>query len=252
MALKQARIIAVTSVKGGTGKSTLALFLAALLAETKKKVLLMDIDLYGNAICMMTKSNPDKTLFNLVDDIKNNRYVEESDYVSVYHENLFILPAPKDPRQANKIGSKYLSIALSKLKTRYDYIVLDMNHTLDDFNLVALDNSDEILYMITNDPIDLKNMRTVVSIFDDIEKDNYKIILNEAVKNGRGYLTKYDMRHMVHDNIDYILPRSFHIKNIDKYVLDGKIAILDKKVRKNYTKGIEILEKIKVSVMEKE
>lgn len=252
MALKQAKVITVTSVKGGSGKTTLALNLAGLISLEKKKVLIMDIDLYGNAVCMSTGSNPDKTLFNLVDDVKNNRFVTEEDYVSKYNEYISVLPAPKDPRQANKIGSKYLSIVLSKLKPRYDYIILDTNHTLDDFNLIALDQSDQVLYVVTNDPVDLKNMRTVVSIFHDIEKENYKIILNEASRESRNYLTKYDVRHMIHDNIDYIIPSSFYIKNIDQYVLDGKIVVLDKKIATRYKKGMAILEKIKNAVMKEE
>lgn len=252
MALKQAKIITVTSAKGGSGKSTFVLNLAGLISLEKKKVLVLDADLYGNAIALSTKVDADKNLFTLVDDLKNNRFISDEDYVSKYDEYISILPAPKDPRQANKIGSKYLAIVLSKLRPRYDYILIDTSHALSDFNLVALDYSDLILYLITNDPVELKNMRSIVSIFSDIEKDNYKIILNEAVKDARNYLTNYDAKHMIHANIDYIIPASFMIKNIDTYVLDGKILTLDKKIRTRYKKGITVLEKIKDVVMKKE
>lgn len=251
MALKQAKIITVTSTKGGVGKTTLALNLAGLISLDKKKVLVLDADLYGNAVALSTKADQDKTLFTLVDDLKNNRFISEQDYVTKYNDYLSILPAPKDPRQANKIGSKYLNIVISKLKPRYDYIIIDTNNTLDDFNLIALDNSDDVLFVITNDPVALKNMRTVVSIFTDIEKENYKIILNETVSS-RNYLTNYDMKHMIHANIDYIIPASFTIKNIDKYVLEGKILTLDNKIRTRYKKGIQSLEKIKDSILKKE
>ncbi len=252
MSLKQAKIITITSAKGGTGKTTLALALTGLLSEEKKKVLLLDADLYGCGVALSTKANPDKSLFTIVDDLKNNRYVTEEEYVTKYNDYIYILPAPKDPRLSNKISSKYLNIAISKLKTRYDYIVMDTNHTMTEFNLVALDAADELLYVVTNDPVDLKNMRTIVSIFNDIEKTNYKIILNEALSSRLGYLTKYDIRHMIHDNIDYVIPASFFIKNIDSYTLDGKIITLDKKIRTRYKKGINILEKIKASVLVKE
>lgn len=251
MALKQAKIITVTSTKGGVGKTTLALNLAGLISLDKKKVLVLDADLYGNAVALSTKADQDKTLFTLVDDLKNNRFISEQDYVTKYNDYLSILPAPKDPRQANKIGSKYLNIVISKLKPRYDYIIIDTNNTLDDFNLIALDNSDDVLFVITNDPVALKNMRTVVSIFTDIEKENYKIILNETVSS-RNYLTNYDMKHMIHANIDYIIPASFTIKNIDNYVLEGKILTLDNKIRTRYKKGIQSLEKIKDSILKKE
>ena len=124
MALRQAKIITVTSVKGGTGKTTLALNLAGLISLDKKKVLVLDADLYGNAVALSTKADADRTLFTLVDDLKNNRYTADNDYVTKYNEYLSILPAPKDPRQANKIGNKYLNIVLSDaFLTVYDALV---------------------------------------------------------------------------------------------------------------------------------
>ena len=116
MALRQAKIITVTSVKGGVGKTTLALNLAGLISLEKKKVLVLDADLYGNAVALSTKADQDKTLFTLVDDLKNNRFISEQDYVTKYNEYLSILPAPKDPRQANKIGSKYTHIVLDEVE----------------------------------------------------------------------------------------------------------------------------------------
>ncbi len=252
MALKQAKVITITSVKGGTGKTTLALNIAGLLSLKKKKTLIIDIDLYGSAVGMATGASVDKTIFTLVDDLKNNRFSSDIEYVTKYDEYISVLPAPKDPRQANKINGKYISIILDKLKPKYDYILLDTNHTLDEFNLFALDASDQVLYVIHNDPIDLKNMRTMVSIFEDIEKENYKIILNEATRNAKNYITNYDVKHIIHKEIDYIIPSSFYIKNIDTYVMNGKIVILDPKIRLKYKKGIQVLEKITDFLMTEE
>lgn len=251
MALKQAKVLTITSVKGGTGKTTLALSLAGLLSLRKKKTLIIDMDLYGSAIGISTGVNPDKTIFNIVDDLKNNRYSSDTEYASKYDEYLSVLPAPKDPRQANKINGKHLSIILDKFKPKYDYIILDTNYTLDEFNLFALDESDEVFYVIHNDPIDLKNMRTMVSIFSDVEKENYKIILNEATRNAKTYLTNYDVKQTVHEKIDYIIPSSFYVKNIDTYTLNGKIMTLDPKVRAKCKKGIKVLENI-LDFLEKE
>ena len=56
-----------------------------------------------------------------------------------------------------------------------------------------MDASDEILFVVTNDPIDLKNMRSMISIFKDMDKSNYKIILNES-SSSTNYFTKYDIK----------------------------------------------------------
>lgn len=251
MALKRARIITLTGVKGGTGKTTLALSLAGLISEEKKKVLILDIDVYGCAVAMSTNANADKNIFTLVDDLKNNRYVTDKDYVTMYNDYLSVLPAPKDPRQANKVTGKYLEIVLSKIVSRYDYIIIDTDDSFDDLNLVALDNSYLTFLVMTNNPVDVKNMHTIVSLFNDIEKENYKIILNESL-NKENKLQKYDTKHMIRANIDYVIPKSFYIKNIDSYTLDGKIISLDKKIKLKYKKGIKELEKIKEYIMKED
>ena len=50
MALKQAKVITVTSVKGGTGKSTTTLALAGILSNKKLKTIIVDMDLYSGVI----------------------------------------------------------------------------------------------------------------------------------------------------------------------------------------------------------
>ena len=47
MALNNAKVITVTSVKGGTGKSTTVLNLAGVLSEIGKKTIIVDLDLYS-------------------------------------------------------------------------------------------------------------------------------------------------------------------------------------------------------------
>ena len=52
---------------------------------------------------------------------------------------------------------------------KYDVIIIDTNHILSEMNLVVMDASDMILYVISNDPVDIKNMKTMVSILKDME-----------------------------------------------------------------------------------
>ena len=122
-----------------------------------------------------------------------------------YNDFIDVLPAPKDPRHASKISSKYINVVLSRMSFKYDIILIDTNHVIDEINLVTMDASDEILFVVTNDPIDLKNMRSMISIFKDMDKSNYKIILNESVDRLRNYFTKYDIKNIIKDNIDYTI-----------------------------------------------
>ena len=56
-----------------------------------------------------------KDIYNLIDDLNNNRFTEFNDYVSKYNDNIDVLSCPKDPRQGSKISSKYVEIVLLML-----------------------------------------------------------------------------------------------------------------------------------------
>ncbi len=249
MALNQAKTIFVTSVKGGVGKTSTVLNLAGCFESLNKKTLILDIDLYSGGIAASLNIDVDKDLFNIINDMNNNNFTNLNDYIIKYDETIDVIPAPKDPRYASKINSKYLNIVLSKAKMIYDVILIDSNHFMNETNLIIMDNCDTILYVITNDPIDLKNMRTMISIYKDMDKKNYKIVLNNATNKAKNYFTIYDIKHIIGGNIDYIIPATFHIKNYDKYVMDGKILTLDSKIKNIHKKDIEHISKMASSLI---
>ena len=53
-----------------------------------------------------------------------------------------------------------------------------------------------------------------------------------------------DIKNIVKRNVDYTIPSSFYIKNIDKYVLKGEILSLNKTILNSYKKDIENLNKV--------
>ena len=91
-----------------------------------------------------------------------------------------------------------------------------------------MDAADTILYMISNDPIDLANTKSMMAIFRDVDNDNVKVLLNNSFSQDKGYFSLFDIKNVIKHNVDYTLNRSFYIKNIDKYIMDGKILVLNK------------------------
>jgi len=242
MAIDKGKILTLTSVKGGSGKTTTLLNLAGIYSNMNKRVLLIDFDLYSGAIAASLNLDITSDIYKLVDDLMNNRFDSLENYVLKYNDNIDVLASPKDPRYASKISSKYMRIILMRAAMRYDIVLVDTNHALDEKNLVTLDNSDEIIYIINNDPISLKNMKTIVSIYKDMNKDNYKIVLNNSIDKTKNCFNKYDIKNIIKDNIDFIIPNTFYIKNIDKYVLDGDILTINKQIRNTYKKDIKTFE----------
>ncbi len=229
MAINKGNIVCVFGVKGGIGKSILTLNLAGIVSNLKKRVLIVDMDLYGGSISIILNKNVNKTVYNLVDDFNNNRYDNFNDYITKYNDYIDYLACPKDPRKANKIDSSYIEILLDKAKFNYDLILIDTTHILDEMNLTVLDKSDNILLVVSNDMLDIKNMRSLISIFKDLDIRKYKVILNNSFRNDKSYFNLYDIKSIINSNIDYEISNKFYIKNIDKYIMDGNIVTIDKK-----------------------
>ena len=87
---------------------------------------------------------------------------------------------------------------------------------MSEINLMILDNSYMSLFLVTNDLVDLKNMKTLVSIFKDTDKTNYVVCLNNSRDTHKDYLSLFDIRNIIKTNIDYTISNGFYIKNIDK------------------------------------
>ena len=234
------KVLTITSSKGGVGKTIFATNLLGVFDHLKKKALLIDMDLSCGGVSVLLNLDNKKTIYNLFDDILNNRFKNTDDYVYHYSENVDIIPSCKDPRQGNKIDSKILEQIVSVYKNNYDIVLLDTTHVPVISTLVSLDIADEVLFLITDNPLDLKNSASMLSILGD----NVKVVLNNSYRNEKNYFSRFDIKSVIKRNIDYILPNSMFINNINKYIMDGKILVLNDKLSFNNNKDRDLLIKI--------
>lgn len=228
MEKKKGKIITVTSSKGGVGKTIFLQNLAGIFAKMDQKVLIMDCDFVGGSIALNLDLNPKKNIFHVSDDLANNRYRGYINYITPYHKNIDVVAACKDPRQAFKIDIDYIMAFLGEAKNYYDIVLIDTTHGLAKDNIMILDKSDIILYIMTNDLMDMKNTKAFMDVMASIEMDNVKVVLNNSRDIGLNYFSKYDIRSMIGKNIDYSLDRSLYIKNITSFLLEGEIFTLNK------------------------
>lgn len=253
MAVRNGKIISISSVKGGVGKTTMTINLAGIYYMMKKKVLIIDADFYSGGVSTWLDIKNKKDIFMMIDSISNNRYSNISDYVVSYNNGIDILASPKDPRCALKIESKYIPMIFELAKREYDIILVDTNHIMNEVNLMILDHVTTSLLIVTNDLIDLKNMKSLINIFKNTDKSNYLVCLNCSRDTGRDYLSLFDIRNILKCNIDYTISNSFYIKNIDKYVLNGEILTLNRNIMRFHSGDINKLQKIaKELIKEKE
>lgn len=241
---KNGKIISISSVKGGVGKTTMAINLAGIYYSMGMKVLIIDADFFSGGVSLWLDLKNKKDIYTLITSIANNMYTNFSDYVTSYNSGIDVLASPRDPRSAMKIESKFIPVVFEFARKKYDVIIVDTNHIMNETNLMILDNSYMSLFMITNDLVDLKNMKSIVSIFKDTDKTNYLVCLNNSRDTGKDYISLFDMRNIIKCNINYTISNSFYIKNIDKYVMDGEILTLNKNINRFHSSDISRLKSI--------
>lgn len=225
MSVKKSKVITITSVKGGTGKSTFTLCLAGALSKKQIKTVILDLDLSSGVIAPSLNIKSSNDIYTLTDDMANGRYESLDKYISEYNEYIDIIPSTNDPRNTLKIYPGYIDNLIKQLEYKYDVILIDTNHVTSNINLSIFDISNTIMYVISDDLMDLKNMKTMISIYEDMNVDKYKIILNNALRKSLG---SYEVKTVLERDLDYVIPNSFYNKNIQKYVYNGKILTLEK------------------------
>ena len=189
---KGCNIIGVTSSMRGEGKSTTAINLSYVLAESGKKVLLIDGDL---RIPTVAKKMGMEVSFGLADLLLGEKAVNLNELKSKELENWYILPAGTlPPNPSELLGSKRMGAALASLSERFDYIVID----LPPVNIVsdALAISKYITGMIVVVREEYTEKKELATCFRQLRLSNVNVlgcVMNETRSDAK-YYSRYRYR----------------------------------------------------------
>jgi pilus assembly protein CpaE len=178
---KKGRMIAVFSSKGGCGTSFIATNLAA---ATAARTVLVDLNLQAGDLPLFLGVNPK---YSFADMAENRARLDDAlitSFVTPYSSNLSLLAAPKEADSADEIEPEHVFDVLRKLRESYDYVVLDPQHTFDSITLAALDQSDEILLVLTLDIPAIRSTQRALEIFDRLgyPRQKVRIVVNRWSK----------------------------------------------------------------------
>lgn len=187
------KIISITNQKGGVGKTTTSVNLAAALAHLGKKVCIVDIDPQGNSTSGLGIDKAE-IKYSVYDVIINGVPAQDA-VVPTMMDTLFLIPANIDlvGAQVELVGKmareSYLKEALQPIKNAYDFIFLDCPPSLGILTVNALNASDNVLVPIQCEFYALEGLSQLISTIKLVKKT-----LNPKLEIEGVVLTMYDGR----------------------------------------------------------
>ena len=169
------QILAVTSGKGGTGKTTLTAAIASCLAAEGKRVLCIDADI-GLRNLDISLGMADLATISFTDVMKE-RYTLDAATLQPQIPGLYLLTAPNSVR-AEQIPLSDFGKLLDEVRKRYDYCLIDAPAGLGEGFLLAVTYADRVLVVTAPDPASMRDAAGTADRLTLLGKTEMRLIVN--------------------------------------------------------------------------
>ena len=219
------RIIAIANQKGGVGKTTTAINLAACLAEKDNNVLVIDIDPQGNTTSGLGINK--KKLKQTVYDMMLGECTLEECKTKSCMKNLYVLPSDVDLAGAEieLIGVDNREFILKRLidpvRDSYDFIIIDCPPSLNMLTVNAMTTANTVLVPIQCEYYALEGLSQLMHTIDLVQKR-----LNPDLEMEGVVFTMYDARTNLSLQVVENVKKNLH-HNIYKTIIPRNVRGLD-------------------------
>jgi len=159
---RKARVLSVTSGKGGVGKTNVSINLACALAEKGRRVYLLDADLGLSNIDVLLNLTPDYTIEHVLSGEKRLREI-----VVDGPSNIKVLPSSSGVVELADLGEEdqqRLIFMLEELEDSIDYLIIDTGAGISSGVLRFNVSADEVLLVATPDPSSLTDAYSTIKV----------------------------------------------------------------------------------------
>lgn len=197
------RIISVANIKGGVGKTSVCMTVAATMAERGYKVLLIDSDPQANLTlcCLHVQSDELPSLYHVycekrsIDEVK----ITIKNGLDLVSGDFALCNADMQFTRAGRL--KMLHKAIKNLNEKYDFVLIDTSPNMGLLSLNAFMVSDYVVVPMVADSFSLKGVRLLKETLDDVSEETGKELPVAGV-----LLTRYNGR----TNVSKLLENSIN------------------------------------------
>ena len=184
--LTQGKVITVYSPKGGTGCTTIAVNLAIALHNDDTRATLVDGNFQYGDVAVFINEQGKNTIIDLATRV-NELDPEVVEGVMIKHaaSGIHVLAAPSRPEYSEKVSGDQFAQLIDYLRQMYAYVVIDTTPALSDITLAAIDKSNVIVLVTTQDIPSIKNARLFLDLVQTIGIERERIVFS---------MNRYDKR----------------------------------------------------------
>lgn len=191
-----ARVVAVTSGKGGVGKTFVSTNLAAALAERGARVLVLDADLGLANVDVVLNLLPKVTLHDVF-----SRKVALDDAVLPAPGGFSVLLAGSGLVEYSRLTAdlrERLQQTIEQLRPHYDLVLLDTGAGISDVVLYTISLADEVLVVATPEPTSLTDAYATIKVLaTQQQRQAVHLLVNQAARAGEGRVIRGQLQQVV-------------------------------------------------------
>ena len=222
------KIISIINQKGGVGKTTTVINLAAGLSQLNKKILVIDLDPQGNATTGLGLSNTDDSEFTIYGVLNGSKKISET-IKKTNFENLDLISSnvdlsglevetAGDEKRAFILKDKLLKY-IDENSIKYDYVLIDCPPSLSLLTVMALVSSQSLLVPLQTEFFALEGLTQLMKTIERVRAN-----LNTKLNIQGILLTMYDKRNKLSSEVEKEA-RDFFKEKVYKTVIPRNVRL---------------------------
>ncbi len=226
----RARILAITSGKGGVGKTFVAANLAAALTKRRRRVLVLDADLGLANLDVILNLYPKATLHDVM---IGKCSIEE--VVLAAPGGFWILPAASGLIEYSRLTGEVqdnLRQIIDELSRQYDYLVLDTGAGISDLVLYTASLAEEVMVVATPEPASIADAYATIKVLALMQqRTTLKVVFNQARDAAESRRLAEQLQQVVDRFINTQLAKSLKLEHLGHIPSDPAVRAAARKRR---------------------